>query len=174
MYPHSLSPYTQSILNTGGKFNESNSHRQLHFQETQGEKSDTGTAGGKLGVSNKTISKWENGKCMPDYSIIEQVCRELSVTLPELMDGEDAAEDSMRVYDDEQILDLLRRMQELERQKGILYGIILVVLGLACNAMSATASGSEVQEFVSGLLMGLSVAEILAGIVIVGKSILKR
>lgn len=71
----------------------------------------------KLGVSNKTISKWENGKCMPDYSIIEQVCKELSVTLPELMDGEDATEDSMRVYDDEQILDLLRRMQELERQK---------------------------------------------------------
>ncbi|MFR5995749.1 MAG: helix-turn-helix domain-containing protein [Oscillospiraceae bacterium] len=128
----------------------------------------------KLGVSNKTISKWENGKCMPDYSIIEQVCRKLSVTLPELMDGKDAAESSMRVYDDEQILDLLRRMQELERQKWILYGIILVVLGLACSAMSATASASEVQEFVSGLLMGLSAAEILAGIVIVGKSILKR
>lgn len=80
----------------------------------------------------------------------------------------------MRVYDDEQILDLLRRMQELERQKNILYGIILMVLGLACSAMSATASGPEVQEFVCGLLMGLSVAEILAGIVIVGKSILKR
>lgn len=128
----------------------------------------------KLGVSNKTISKWENGKCMPDYSIIEQVCRELSVALPELMNGEDAAESSMWVYDDEQILDLLRRMQELERQKWILYGIILVVLGLACSAMSATASGSEVQGFVSGLLMGLSAAEILAGIVIAGKSILKR
>lgn len=68
-------------------------------------------------MSNKTISKWENGKCMPDYSIIEQVCRELSVTLPELMNGEDAAEDSMRVYDDKQILDLLRRTQDLERQK---------------------------------------------------------
>lgn len=125
-------------------------------------------------MSNKTISKWENGKCMPDYSIIEQVCRELSVTLSELMNGEDAAKDRMRVYDDEHILDLLRRMQDLERQKGILYGIILVVLGLACSAMSATASGSEVQGFVSGLLMGLSAAEILAGIVIVGKSILKR
>ena len=111
---------------------------------------------------------------MPDYSIIEQVCRELSVTLSELMNGEDAVESSMRVYDDEQILDLLRRMQELERQKWILYGIILVVLGLACNAMSATASASEVQEFVRGLLMGLSAAEILPRIVIVGKSILKR
>lgn len=128
----------------------------------------------KLGVSNKTISKWENGKCMPDYSIIEQLCKELSVTLSELMDGEDAAEDSVRVYDDEQILDLLRRMQELERQKNILYGIILIVLGIACNAMAGTVSGSEVQEFISGLLTGLSVAEILAGIVVVGKSVLKR
>ena len=127
-----------------------------------------------LGVSNKTISKWENGKCMPDYSIIEQLCKELSITLSELMDGEDAAEDSVRVYDNEQILDLLRRTQELERQKGILYGVFLVALGIACNAMSGTVGGSEVQEFISGLLMGLSVAEILAGIVIIGKNILKK
>lgn len=69
-------------------------------------------------MSNKTISKWENGKCMPDYSIIEQVCRELSVTLSELMNGEDAAESSMRVYDDKQILDLLRRMRSWNGRKG--------------------------------------------------------
>ena len=65
----------------------------------------------QLGVSNKTISKWENGTCMPDYSIIEPLCDALHVTLLELMDGEDAAEDSVRIYDDEQILDLLRRTQ---------------------------------------------------------------
>ena len=29
----------------------------------------------QLGVSNKTISKWENGKCMPDYSIIQSALR---------------------------------------------------------------------------------------------------
>ena len=128
----------------------------------------------KIGVSGKTISKWENGKCMPDYSIIEQLCKELSVTLSELMDGEDAAEDSVRVYDNEQILDLLRRTQELERQKGILYGVILVVLGIASSAMSATVGGSDVRDFISGILMGLSVAEILAGIVTVGKSVLNK
>lgn len=127
----------------------------------------------KLGVSNKTVSKWENGRCMPDYSIIEQLCSELSVTISELMDGEDAAEDSVRVYDDEQILDLLRRTQELEQQKGILCGVILVVLGIACNAMSGTVGGSNVQEFISGILMGLSVAEILLGCVIIGKKIFK-
>ena len=68
----------------------------------------------QLGISNKTVSKWENGKCMPDYGIIQGLCDALHVTLPELMDGEDAAQDSVRVYDDEQILDLLRRTQELE------------------------------------------------------------
>ena len=126
----------------------------------------------QLGVSNKTISKWENGKCMPDYSIIEPLCEALHVTLPELMDGEDAAEDSVRVYDDEQILDLLRRTQELERQKDILYGLVLIVLGIASGAMSKTTGGTDVQNFIAGILMGLSAAEILSGIWIIGKKLL--
>ena len=128
----------------------------------------------QLGVSNKSISKWENGKCMPDYSVIQALCDALHVTLPELMDGEDVAEDSLRVYDDEQILELLRRTQELERQKGILYGLVLTVLGIACGAMSKTTGGTDVQDFVSGILMGLSVAEILAGILIAGKRLLGK
>ena len=130
----------------------------------------------QLGVSNKTISKWENGKCMPDYSIIHKLCDALHVTLPELMDGEDedVAEDSVRVYDDAQILDLLHRTQELERQKGILYGVALITLGIASSAMSGTVGGTDVRDFISGILMGLSVVEILAGIGIVGKKLLKQ
>ena len=98
----------------------------------------------QLGVSNKTISKWENGKCMPDYSIIQRLCEALPVTLPELMDGEDAAEDSVRVYDDEQILDLLRRTQELERQKGVLRGVVLIV-SASPAAPCKTTGGTDVQ-----------------------------
>lgn len=128
----------------------------------------------KLGVSNKTISKWENGKCMPDYSIIQKLCTALHVTLSELMDGEKAADSSVRVYDDAQILDLLRRTQELERQKDILYGLVLIVLGIACGAMSKTAGGTDVQDFVSGILMSLSVAEILTGIGIIGKRVIHK
>ena len=128
----------------------------------------------QLSVSNKTISKWENGKCMPDYSIIEPLCDALHVTLPELMDGEDAAEDSMRIYDDEQILDLLRRTQELERQRDVLCGFVLIVLGIASGAMSITTSGTDVQDFFSGILMGLSVVEILAGLCVAGKALLKQ
>ena len=128
----------------------------------------------QLGVSNKTISKWENGKCMPDYSIIQTLCEALHVTLPELMDGEDAAEDSMRVYDDEQILDLLRRTQELERQRDVLCGFVLIVLGIASSALSRTTGGTDVQDFLAGILMGLSVVEILAGICVAGKTLLKQ
>ena len=123
----------------------------------------------QLSVSNKTNSKWENGKCMPDYSIIQKLCEAIHVTLPELMDGENAADSSVRVYDDAQILDLLRRTQELERQKGILYGVALITLGIACSAMSGTVGGTDVRDFISGVLLGLSVAEILAGIYIIGK-----
>ena len=123
----------------------------------------------KLGVSNKTISKWENGKSMPDYSIIQKLCETLNVTLPELMDGEDAAENSVRAYDEEQILDLLRRTQELERHRQLLSGVLMIVLGIACNAMSATIGGSDVKDFISGLLIGLSVVEMLAGIAIAVK-----
>ena len=128
----------------------------------------------QLGVSNKTVSKWENGKCMPDYSVIQRLCDALHVMLPELMDGEDAAEDSVRVYDDAQILDLLRRMQELERQKDILCGFVLILLGIASSALSTTTGGTDVQDFISGILMGLSVVEILAGLWIVGKQMLGR
>ena len=128
----------------------------------------------RLGVSNKTISKWENGKCMPDYSIIHQLCDALHVTLPELMDGEDAAESSVRTYDDAQILDLLRRTQELERQKGILYGVALITLGIASSAMSGTVGGTDVRDFISGILMGLSIAEMLAGVWVVGKQMLGK
>ena len=128
----------------------------------------------QLGVSNKTISKWENGKCMPDYSIIHQLCDALHVTLPELMDGEDAAESSVRTYDDAQILDLLRRTQELERQKGILYGVALITLGIASSAMSGAVGGTDVRDFISGILMGLSIAEILAGIWVIGKKLLHQ
>ena len=123
----------------------------------------------KLGVSNKTISKWENGKCMPDYSIIQNLCDALHTTLAELMDGEDA-DSSVRVYDDNLILDLLRRTQELEKQRRVQSGFILIILGIASNAMASTIGGSNVKDFLSGLLLGLSIIEMIAGMVVALKN----
>ena len=128
----------------------------------------------KLGVSNKTVSKWENGKCMPDYGVIQPLCTELGVTVSELMDGEEQAQDSIRAYDDEQILDLIKRTQALESQRETLVGIILIVMGMALGAMSFTLGGSDVKDFFSGLMMGLSCGSMLIGIFVAVRSIAKR
>lgn len=118
----------------------------------------------KLGVSNKTVSKWENGKCMPDYSIIENLCKELDITIAELMDGEDADKDSIRVYDEMQIMELLRRTQELERQKNTLFGVILITMGMAMLALSEVIGGSTVRDFISGMFLGMSIGVMLIGV----------
>lgn len=128
----------------------------------------------KLGVSNKTVSKWENGKCMPDYGVIQPLCTELGVTVSELMDGEEQAQDSIRAYDDEQVLDLIKRTQALESQRETLVGIILIVMGMALGAMSFTLGGSDVKDFFSGLMMGLSCGSMLVGIIVAVRSIAKR
>ena len=128
----------------------------------------------KLGVSNKTVSKWETGKCMTDYSVVKNLCEELGITVAELMDGEATDEKSVRTYDDEQIMDLLRRTQELEKQKNILSGVLLIVMGIALQALSHTIGGSNVKDFFSGLLLGLSIAEMLVGIYVVSRGMASR
>ena len=126
----------------------------------------------KLGVSNKTISKWENGKCMSDYAVVKSLCQELDITVAELMDGEETEEKSIRTYDDDQIMELLKRTQELERQKNILYGVLLLIMGIALQALSHAIGGSDVRVFFSGLLLGISIAEMLVGIYVVGKNMM--
>lgn len=128
----------------------------------------------RLGVSNKTVSKWETGKCMPDYAVVKSLCEELKASVSELMDGEEADDKSFRMYDEEQILDLLRRTQELEKQKGMLTGVILIVMGIALQASSRTLGGSDVMDFFSGLLLGLSIAEMLVGVYVICKDLKRK
>ena len=125
----------------------------------------------KLGVTNKAVSKWETGKCMPDYSIIKNLCDELEITVAELFDGETSGEKSVRVYDKEQFLNLLRRIQELEKQKNTLYGVVLIVMGIAMQALSYAVGGSDMKDFISGVLLGMSIAVMLIGVYVVGKSL---
>ena len=111
---------------------------------------------------------------MPDYSIIKTLCDELEITIAELMDGEETETQSIRTYNDELIMDLLKRTADLEKQKKILYGVLLIVMGISLQALSHTIDGSDIKDFISGLLLGLSIVEMLAGIYIVGKGITIR
>ena len=128
----------------------------------------------KLGVSNKTVSKWECGNCMPDYGIVKPLCQELDITVSELMDGEVKDDNSIRVFDEEQILDMLRRIQQLEKQRMSILGILLIVMGIALLAFSQLLGGTDFRDFLSGLMAGISVGEMLVGVFIIGRSFAKQ
>ena len=39
----------------------------------------------KLGVSDRSVGNWENGRNMPDLSLFKPLCKELDITLNDLM-----------------------------------------------------------------------------------------
>ena len=41
-----------------------------------------------LGVSSKSVSRWENGKNLPDAALYQPLCQALGVNLTELLSGE--------------------------------------------------------------------------------------
>ena len=46
----------------------------------------------RLGVSNRTVSRWENGNNMPDISLLSEIAEFYDVSIPELIYGERKSE----------------------------------------------------------------------------------
>ena len=42
----------------------------------------------RLGVTDRAVSHWENGRRLPDYSLIKELCSVLSISINELFSGE--------------------------------------------------------------------------------------
>ena len=114
----------------------------------------------KLAVSTKTILKWENGKCLPDYSAIKTLCNELGITITELMDGEEQEEKSIRLYDEEHIIDLLKCIKATEKQKNRLKSWVCIFLSASLLIFGIFCSGSVIANIISivVLIVGASVA----------------
>lgn len=123
----------------------------------------------QLNVSNKTISKWECGKSLPDYSIIESLCSVLKISTSELFAGEDNSQ-----LNENKLIEMLERIQRLENQKNNILGILLIILGIACFFMSQVLTGNDFKDFMSGVLIGLSIGEMLTGIIMITISISKQ
>lgn len=43
----------------------------------------------QLGISDKTVSKWECGRSMPDYALIQSLCETLDISVSELIEGQE-------------------------------------------------------------------------------------
>jgi len=129
--------------------------------------------GEKISVSNKSVSKWETGKCLPDYAVIEPLCQALNISISELLDGEENEKEHIRLYDDKQMLEMMERVQRLEKGNYLLTGIMLVVMGIALLVFSNSVEGTNVKDFISGVMAGLSVGVTLIGVFVMTRALLK-
>lgn len=42
----------------------------------------------KLGITDRAVSHWENGRSIPDISLYKDLCNELGISIEELINGE--------------------------------------------------------------------------------------
>lgn len=79
-----------------------------------------------LGVSNRTISKWENGNCMPDYSVLPLLAQTLDITINELLSGEKIKQEDYQKKLEE---NLIINIGELKRKTQKTFSFILKLIG---------------------------------------------
>ena len=82
----------------------------------------------KLGVTDKAISNWENGRRMPDVSLYKVLCKELDITLNELINGEIEHKKITRESVDETIIKTLNYNEENKRKLNRIIKILILVL----------------------------------------------
>lgn len=61
----------------------------------------------KLGVSDRSISNWENGICLPDASLYRPLCDVLGITINELFAGEFISDEQYKMVADNNLLQVL-------------------------------------------------------------------
>ena len=101
--------------------------------------------GEKIGVSPKTISKWETGKGMPDLSSLKPLSDCLEISINELLSGEKIEEDKYADKLEENIINTIEYSDKQVNNKKNLIGILLIVFGvfISFSAMSIFASESS-------------------------------
>ncbi len=117
-----------------------------------------------LGVSNRTVSRWENGRCMPDLSLLALLSEELGVTVSELLNGRRMNEQEMLQLRDSitALLELSEKEQKVKTRKLNMYmisGLLCIVAVLLDNQFGVLSVifRENVDDFVAGGLTGLGI-----------------
>lgn len=89
----------------------------------------------KLNITDRAISKWENGKAMPDSSIMLELCAELKISVNELLSGEVLEMNSYNEKMEQNLIDMVRqkeasdkRLLKMEIVIGVLISIVFFTL----------------------------------------------
>lgn len=94
----------------------------------------------KLGISDKTISKWERGNGMPEVSLMMPLCEALEISVNELLSGERLTAEQYSGKAEENMMVLIR-----ERGQKESVGILFLWLGIAAVILFLYLMGTALQ-----------------------------
>ena len=93
----------------------------------------------KLNITDRAVSKWETGKCMPDSSVMLELCGILGITVNELLSGEEVDMESLEKKADENLI-ALKRKDENNMTKNVVVSVLFsmllltgIMICLICN-----------------------------------------
>ena len=98
----------------------------------------------KLGVTNKTVSRWETGKYMPDLSLLKPLSEELGITLNELLSGEKIENEKIVENTEKNIINTIdyskQKIEKERRQISIGLAITGIIISIAALTIFETES----------------------------------
>lgn len=90
----------------------------------------------RLGVSNRSVSRWENGKTLPDLSLMTDLCRILDITMPELLQGKTAKE-GLDMKETAALLLAMAQREQRQKAKAVnaclIPGLLLLAAVMLCE-----------------------------------------
>lgn len=104
--------------------------------------------GDVLGISDKTVSKWECGNGLPDISIIMPLCELLDTNVNELLSGERLTQDTYPGKAEENMIHLIQTQDNKNRKrdmiKRILSSIIWILMAATLLVCLLTFNGMSI------------------------------
>ena len=119
----------------------------------------------KLGISDKTISKWERGNGFPEVSLLLPLCNELEITVNELLSGERLQEVDYKKKAEENMVNLVKEAQE-SKKKIMMSAMVAMLVVLAAVPLFIVAGAMEMQVLAKAILIGIGIVIIIIGIAI--------
>ncbi|MBQ9765606.1 MAG: helix-turn-helix domain-containing protein [Lachnospiraceae bacterium] len=95
-----------------------------------------------IGMSDKTISKWESGNSLPDTSILVSLCKALDISVNELLSCEKIPPEDYSKKAEENIMTLMKENEENKKENkttriiGIVLGIVLFAAGICLRLIN--------------------------------------
>lgn len=83
----------------------------------------------QLGMSDKSVSKWERGVCLPDVSVYSDLCLILGISINEFLAGEDIPKENVMQKSEENILGVAAdSKQKQNRLKSIIFVLLVITI----------------------------------------------